>query len=1049
MNYTTNSSRVPNTQGCVTSTIPDDIGTAPAPIGQLPDSISLNEFYDEATPNPSGRVVPDNEGTRSKILTCRNHVFISSFNVRTLFQSSQSEHNVRTLLQSSRLSELVLNAKKQHIDIISIQEHRLFHEDDDILYHKVGDFTLATASCYKNSVNASIGGVGLLLSPRAMENLFNIDKVSPHVVIAEFEGNPKTTVIACHSPTNTSSDTEIEDFYTTLRSTIESVPAHNFLLIPGDFNAKLGPADAKFTFHSETNRNGDHLVDLMEEFNLYSANTKFMKSKNQLWTFEYPNGQRAQLDHILVRKKWQNSIRDCRPYSSFSSVGSDHRIVSAKVKLSLRVSKKSPPDPMKSIDWKKVANDKDLSSLYTVSVFNRFQELSPDSHLDSDNIESVYNNLIEAHKEVSQAILPKKSKGQKDKIKSDQKVSFAREEVKRKAHLYDSNPSQSNKNDLAAAKQSLDKAYLDAQVDFINGKIDHITNLHINQQHSAAWKSINELSGKGSNPTTTIKGGSREKRLENWLSHFKNLLGKPASIPDNSSLPKVQVSDSLNIPTGDFSIVELKSVLKSLKNKALGPDKIPVILWKDPIFQQLLLDLCNFALNNNISPSIWLQSQIIPIPKKGDLTLPTNYRGISLLPIAAKIYNKLILNRLRPKIEPILRKNQNGFRPGRSTLGQILTLRRIIEEITYCNKTAALIFVDFSKAFDSVNREKMFEILGLYGIPTKIINAIKVLYSNTKSTILTPDGETEHFDILAGILQGDTLAPFLFIIVIDYIMRMSVDKIKENGLLYQPRKSSRYPALHITDADFADDIALLADNLTNAQNLLSALESAANSTGLYLNETKTECMPINIRNRIEVKTLSNNILKCVDDYKYLGSHIINSEKDFNIRKGLAWAACNKLDKIWKSNLNRTIKIKIFRVTIEPILLYGSETWTLSTKQQNRLDGCYTRLLRRVVNLSWKKHPTIATIYGDLPRISTIVKRRRVQFAGHCARATDELISSFLLWRHPSSLHRSRKLTFPDPISRDTSIAKEDLLTAMSDRVYWRSVVNSISAEAER
>ena len=96
--------------------------------------------------------------------------------------------------------------------------------------------------------------------------------------------------------------------------------------------------------------------------------------------------------------------------------------------------------------------------------------------------------------------------------------------------------------------------------------------------------------------------------------------------------------------------------------------------------------------------------------------------------------------------------------------------------------------------------------------------------------------------------------------------------------------------------------------MTNAQNLLSALESAANSVGLYLNETKTDCMPINIRNRIEVKTLSNDIPKCVDDYKYLGSHIINSEKDFNIRKGFAWAAYIKLDKIWKSNLNRTITI---------------------------------------------------------------------------------------------------------------------------------------------
>ena len=109
---------------------------------------------------------------------------------------------------------------------------------------------------------------------------------------------------------------------------------------------------------------------------------------------------------------------------------------------------------------------------------------------------------------------------------------------------------------------------------------------------------------------------------------------------------------------------------------------------------------------------------------------------------------------------------------------------------------------------------------------------------------------------------------------------------KENVLLYQPRRSSLYPALHITDTDFADDIALLSDNLANAQALLSALESAANCTGLYLNETKTECMPINIRNKIDVKTLVNNILKCVDDYKYLGSHVSNSKK--TLTSGKAW-----------------------------------------------------------------------------------------------------------------------------------------------------------------
>ena len=266
-------------------------------------------------------------------------------------------------------------------------------------------------------------------------------------------------------------------------------------------------------------------------------------------------------------------------------------------------------------------------------------------------------------------------------------------------------------------------------------------------------------------------------------------------------------------------------------------------------------------------------------------------------------------------------------------------------------------------------------------------------------------------------------------------MRLSVDTISEKGLGYQPRKSTRHPALHVTDADFADDIALLAGSLSDAQALLSSLESAANCIGLYLNENKTEHMTLNTQDQeFQIKTLNDKVLKCVDDYKYLGSYIRNSERDFTFRKGLAWSACNKMDKIWKSNLDKHLKINIFRVTIEPVLLYDSETWTHSTKQQRRLDGCYTRLLRRVQNLSWRNHPTLEDIYDALTRISSTVKKRRVQFSGHCARASEELMSSFVLWKHQSSHKRSRKLTFPDIISRDTAIDKEDLLNAMLDRI---------------
>ena len=281
------------------------------------------------------------------------------------------------------------------------------------------------------------------------------------------------------------------------------------------------------------------------------------------------------------------------------------------------------------------------------------------------------------------------------------------------------------------------------------------------------------------------------------------------------------------------------------------------------MFHQLLLKYCNLAFTEGLCPSVWPKSQIIPFPKKGDLSLATNYRGISLLSIAAKIYNKLILNRLVPKIDPLLRKNQNGFRSGRSTLSQILTLRRIIEECQLSNLDAVFIFIDFSKAFDSIDRSVMFEILSLYGIPQPMLDAIRLLYTNNTSTVLTPDGETAPIDIKAGILQGDTLAPFLFIMVVDYVLRMSLDLSSDKGLEIKPRVSSRHPAEYVTDTDFADDISLISSSLQNAQDLLTSLEGAANCVGLYLNESKTEYINYtksNTNNNFDMKTINGYIL---------------------------------------------------------------------------------------------------------------------------------------------------------------------------------------------
>ena len=184
---------------------------------------------------------------------------------------------------------------------------------------------------------------------------------------------------------------------------------------------------------------------------------------------------------------------------------------------------------------------------------------------------------------------------------------------------------------------------------------------------------------------------------------------------------------------------------------------------------------------------------ILPFPKKGSLGFAKNYRGITFTSIAAKIYNALLRNRIEPKMDNLLRKNQNGFRRNWSTTSQILTIRIFLEGVRAKNQQATLLFDDITKAFDSIHRGKMELILLAYGLHKETVAAITILYRNTKVKVRSPDGDTEYFDIVAGILQGDTLAPYLFIICLDYALRTSIDKIRENGLELIKKRSRSYP----------------------------------------------------------------------------------------------------------------------------------------------------------------------------------------------------------------------------------------------------------------
>ena len=177
------------------------------------------------------------------------------------------------------------------------------------------------------------------------------------------------------------------------------------------------------------------------------------------------------------------------------------------------------------------------------------------------------------------------------------------------------------------------------------------------------------------------------------------------------------------------------------------------------------------------------------------------------------------------------------------------------------------------------------------------------------------------------------------------------------------------------------------------------MERAAAGIGLNVNAHKTEYMCYNHTG--DIFTLEGTSLKLVDKFTYLGSSVSSTEKDIDTRLTKAWTAIDRLSIIWKSDLTDKMKRSFLQAAVVSILLYGCSTWTkrLTKRLEKKLDGNYTRMLRAILTISWRQHPTRHQVYGHLPTIPKTIQVRRIRHAGHCWRSRDELISDLLLWTH--------------------------------------------------
>ena len=251
----------------------------------------------------------------------------------------------------------------------------------------------------------------------------------------------------------------------------------------------------------------------------------------------------------------------------------------------------------------------------------------------------------------------------------------------------------------------------------------------------------------------------------------------------------------------------------------------------------------------------------------------------------------------------------------------------------------------------------------------------------------------------------EALAPYLFVIVLDWILRTALTD-ESLGFPLQSEVKLRNgrvttPGLTVLDLDFADDIAILSDCPFKAQIILSAIEKVAKLVGLQINQKKTEFLLVGSWTHPVTISLESGRITQVNDFKYLGSYLLNSNNDFQCRKGQAWSAAVRLHKIWYSNtLSRETKLKVFKTCVEPILLYNATTWTMNKGLTKKLDGSYTKLLRYALNIKWSDKITNQELYGDMLPISAYLRERRLKFLGHCWRSSQsakQYVSDVMFW----------------------------------------------------
>ena len=312
-----------------------------------------------------------------------------------------------------------------------------------------------------------------------------------------------------------------------------------------------------------------------------------------------------------------------------------------------------------------------------------------------------------------------------------------------------------------------------------------------------------------------------------------------------------------------------------------------------------------------------------------------------------------------------------------------------------------IVFVDFEKAFNSLDREVLWKILRHNGVPEKIVRMIRVFYNGFQARVLHEGEMTGSFSMNTGVRQGCLLSPLLFLVALDWVSRQAFGGNK-TGIQFTLLQK-------LEDLDFADDMVLLSQKITHMRQKFVALLEQAARVGLKINASKTKEMRIRCPANTGNINCVGEVLEQVSAFTYLGSLITTSggtEEDVEARCRKAQVAFSILRPIWRSKfISLWTKIRIFNSNVKSVLLYGSKTWRLTKKIITQLQTFTNRRLRYILGMWWPRKISNEELWQRTKqeRIEVTIRRRKWRWIGHTLRKPATNITRLSLEWNPQGI----------------------------------------------